>query len=173
MKIQQPGQNWASTAAPLYVLLRIRNRVKTRDAYFVQDYRKSFFFLILFFLLFGFFFFYFFGFFLFYFFWIFFCVCAQTKKRGNLSRVSCCIYIFAYFIGFIIHKLLKAGLIPFFSTHRCLLHWAYDPQATKSGSHPFFFTHRCLLDWAYDPQAAKSGSHPFFFHTQMPTSLGL
>ena len=46
--------------------------------------------------------------------------------------------------------------------YRCLLDWAYDPQAAKSGSHPFFI-HRCLLDWAYDPQAAKNGSHPLFF----------
>ena len=33
---KQPGQNWASTAAPLYALLRIRNRVKKKDAHFVQ-----------------------------------------------------------------------------------------------------------------------------------------
>ena len=59
------GQNLASTAAPLYVLLRIRNRVKTKDAYFVQNYWKqilSFFFS----------FFDFFGFSFFMIFWIFF-----------------------------------------------------------------------------------------------------
>ena len=40
-----PGQNGASTTTPLYALLRIKNRVKTKDAYFVQDYWKQLFFL--------------------------------------------------------------------------------------------------------------------------------
>ena len=39
--------------------------------------------------------------------------------------------------------------------------WSTSSQ--KRVSPLFFFTHRCLLDWAYDPQAAKSGSHPFSF----------
>ena len=55
----------ASTAAPLYALLRIKNRVKTKDAHFVQDYCKQ----ILFFLNLPFF--YFFHFLLFVFFWFF------------------------------------------------------------------------------------------------------
>ena len=67
----------ASTAAPLYALLRIRNRVKTKDAYFIQaTENKFFFFFLLFFLIFFDFpffdFFLFFGFFFFlFFFWIF------------------------------------------------------------------------------------------------------
>ena len=39
-RTKYPGQNGASTAAPLYTLLKIRNRVKTKDAHFVQDYWK-------------------------------------------------------------------------------------------------------------------------------------
>ena len=73
----QPGQNGASTAAPLYTLLKIRNRVKTKDAHFVQDYWKrtifpffdfflfSIFWIFSFLFFSDFFFFYFFGFFLF------------------------------------------------------------------------------------------------------------
>ena len=56
------GQNEVSTATHLYVLLRIRNRVKTKDTHFVQNYWKQN--LFLFFLFFLFFFFLF-------FFWIF------------------------------------------------------------------------------------------------------
>ena len=132
----------------LYVLLRIKNRVKTKDVYFVQDYWKQIlfflFFLFLVFLDFPFLFFFGFSFFLFFLIFPFF-------------------YFSFYFFFWI-----------FFNTSRgCLLNWAYDPQAAKSESHPFFshigayligltihklpkaglilFSHRCLLDWAYDP----------------------
>ena len=39
-EIKMAWTKWASTAAPLYVLLRIRNRIKAKDAHFVQDYWK-------------------------------------------------------------------------------------------------------------------------------------
>ena len=55
-------------------------------------------------------------------------------------------------------RLSKAGLTLF--THRCLLDWAYDPQAAKNGSYPFFFPHRCLLDRAYKSDCRKRVS-PF------------
>ena len=110
----------------------IRNRVKTKDAYFVQDYWKqilfSFFFFLIFlvFLFFGFFFlyffldfsfFYFFGFFPFSIFLDFFLPHKDT-----------------YLIGFTIHKLPKVGLILFHlvlpltvSTFNLFFIWAY-PQ---------------------------------------------
>ena len=59
-----PRQNGASTAASLYALLRIRNRVKTKDAHFVQEYWKqlfSFSFLSFFYFLFSLFWFFWFG----------------------------------------------------------------------------------------------------------------
>ena len=59
------------TAAPLYTLLKIKNRVKTKDTYFVQDYwkRTIFLFSFIYFLIFPFSIFL--DFFLFLFFWIF------------------------------------------------------------------------------------------------------
>ena len=107
-----------STAALLCTFLRIKNRAKTQDTNFVQkSFNPNARFLILFiFSLFNF----------FYFFSFYFLDFPFLPPHEG-----------AYLIGLSIHKLPKTGFILFF-THRCLLDWAYDPQAAKTGSHPFF-----------------------------------
>ena len=123
-----PRKNQVSTAALLCTFLRIKNRAKTQDTNFVQksfNPNARFFILLIFsFLIFFslFFFFYCFGFFLFLFFLDF---PFLPPHEG------------AYLIGLTIHKLSKAGLIPFSHIGAYLIRLTIH-KLSKAGLTPFF-----------------------------------